>query len=115
MTQLSCALGLLLADGAHSGEEEDFLARRPSFFFTKTAITRERKVEKSLPIWEMNLLSEGYQRAVDQNWGHMANIGFLGQKPRFQAQKKAFTSLMETMFGPRPEKIVQRKKLPFPK
>ena len=30
------------------------------FFFTKTAITRERKVEKSFPRWEMTRLSEGY-------------------------------------------------------
>ena len=36
----------------------------------------------------MNDLSEGYKRAVDQNWGHMANIGFFGQKPRLRAKKK---------------------------
>ena len=41
----------------HSAEGEDFLTRRPSFFFTKTAITREHKVEKSSPTWEMNRLS----------------------------------------------------------
>ena len=36
----------------HSGEGEDFLTRRPGFFFfTKTAITRKQKVEKSLPTW----------------------------------------------------------------
>ena len=27
----------------------------------------------------MNRHYEGYKRAVDQNWGRMANIGFLGQ------------------------------------
>ena len=57
-------------------------------FFTKTAVTPERKVGKSFPRWEMNILSEGYKRAVDQNWGGMAKIGFFGQKPRFGAQKK---------------------------
>ena len=36
----------------------------------------------------MNGLSEGYERAVDQNWGCIAKIGFFGQKPRFWAQKK---------------------------
>ena len=36
----------------------------------------------------MNCLSEGYKRAVDQNWGCMAKIGFFGQKSRFRAQKK---------------------------
>ena len=35
----------------------------------------------------MNGLSEGYKRAVDQNWGLMAKIGFFGQKPRFWAKK----------------------------
>ena len=36
----------------------------------------------------MNGLSEGYKQAVDQNWGGMAKIGFLSQKPRFWAEKK---------------------------
>ena len=36
----------------------------------------------------MNGLSEGYKRAVNQNWGRMAKMGFFGQKQRFQAQKK---------------------------
>ena len=35
----------------------------------------------------MNRFSEGYTRAIDQKWGHMAKIGFLGQKPGFRAQK----------------------------
>ena len=39
------------------------------FFFMKTAVTRERKVEKSIPRWEMKGLSVGYDRAVDQDWG----------------------------------------------
>ena len=75
----------------HSGKGEDFLTGQPDFF-TETAVTPERKVEKSFPKWEMNGLSEGYQRAVDQNWGCMAKIGFIGQNPRFWAQKKALTS-----------------------
>ena len=29
----------------HSGEGGDFLTRRPVFFYTKTAITREQKVK----------------------------------------------------------------------
>ena len=73
----------------HSGEGEDFLRRRR--FFTKTAKTRERKVKKSLPTWEMNRLSEGFKRAVAQNWGRMAKIGFFGQKLKFWVQKKGFT------------------------
>ena len=53
------ALGLLLADGApHSGRGEDFLSRQPNFF-TETAVTPERKVEKSFPRWEINRHVEG--------------------------------------------------------
>ena len=48
------------------------MTRQPGFFFTKTAVTGERKVKKSFPGWEMNGLSKGYKRAVDQNWGRMA-------------------------------------------
>ena len=60
-------------------------------FLYETAITRERKVEKSISRWEMNLLSEGYKRNVDKIWGRMAKIGFLGQKPKFWAQKEGPT------------------------
>ena len=91
----------------HSGEGEDFLTTQ-SFFFTKTAITRERKVEKSLPTWEMNSLSEGYKWAIDQNWGCIAKIGFLDQKPRFGAEKKE-SLLGIAMFWPRPEKLFKEK------
>ena len=49
---------------------------------------RERKAEKSLPRWEMSGLSEGYKQVVDQNWGRMAKIGFLDQKPKFWAPQK---------------------------
>ena len=38
----------------YSGEGEDFLTRRPGFFFTKTAVTPERKVKKSFPRSEIN-------------------------------------------------------------
>ena len=61
---------------SHSGRGEDFLTGQPDFF-TETAVTQERKVEKSFPRWEMKGLSEGYKRTVDQNWCRMAKIGFL--------------------------------------
>ena len=96
----------------HSGEGEDFLKCRPGFFFTKTAVTREQKVEKLLPTWEMNHLSEGYKQAVDQNWGRRAKIGLFGQIPRFWAQKRILF-LVLTMAWPRPEKVVQRKSALF--
>ena len=37
----------------HIGEGEDFLMGQLNFF-TETAVTPERKVEKSIPRWEMN-------------------------------------------------------------
>ena len=53
------ALGLLLADGTPTGGRgEDFLSRQPDFF-TQTAVTPERKVEKSFPRWEINRHVEG--------------------------------------------------------
>ena len=53
------ALGLLLADRTPTGGRgEDFLSRQPDFF-TETAVTSERKVEKSFPRWEINRHVEG--------------------------------------------------------
>ena len=49
----------------HSGEGEDFLTGQVDFF-TKTAVTPERKVEKLIPRWEVNRLSEGYKRVVNK-------------------------------------------------
>ena len=43
----------------HSGKGEDFLTRQPGFFFTKTAVTPERKVEKSFPRSEINRHGKG--------------------------------------------------------
>ena len=61
-----------------SEEGEDFLTGQPDFFM-ETAVTSERKVEKSIPRWEINRHSEGYKWVIDQNWGRMAKIGFFGQ------------------------------------
>ena len=41
-----------------SGKGEDFLTGQPDFF-TETAVTPERKVEKSFPRWEINRHAEG--------------------------------------------------------
>ena len=43
---------------SHSGKGEDFLSRQPNFF-TETAVTPERKVEKWFPRWEINRHAEG--------------------------------------------------------
>merc|ERR1719150_2284459 len=51
--------GLLLADGTPTvGGGEDFLSRQPNFF-TETAVTLERKVEKWFPRWEIIRHAEG--------------------------------------------------------
>ena len=53
------ARGLLLADGTPTGGRgEDFLTGQPDFF-TETAVTPERKVEKSFPRWEINRHDKG--------------------------------------------------------
>ena len=43
---------------SHSGRGEDFLTGQPDFF-TETAVTPDRKVEKSFPRWEINRHVEG--------------------------------------------------------
>ena len=43
---------------SHSGRGEDFLTSQPDFF-TETAVTPERKVEKWFPKWEINRHAEG--------------------------------------------------------
>ena len=43
---------------SYSGRGEDFLSRQPNFF-TETAVTPERKVEKWFPKWEINRHAEG--------------------------------------------------------
>ena len=42
----------------HSGEGEDFLMGQLNFF-AKTAVTPERKVEKSIPRWKIKRYAEG--------------------------------------------------------
>ena len=63
------------------------MSRQPKFF-TETAVTPERKVEKWFPRWEINRHAEGLKWVIDQNWGRMAKVGFLGQKLKFWAQKR---------------------------
>ena len=79
----------LLADNALTvGWGKTFWRVDRVFFFTKTTVTRKRKVKKSIPKCEMDRLSGGYKRARDKIWGHMAKNGFSGREPSFLAQKK---------------------------
>ena len=67
--------------------------------FTETAVTPERKIKKLFPRWEINRHAEGYKWVIDQNWGRMAKIGFLGQKPKFWAKKRGPTFGDSPCFG----------------
>ena len=83
----------------------------PPDFFTETAVTPERKVEKSFPRWEMNGHSEGYKQAVDQNWGRMANIFW--PKTKISGTKK--TPLLDSNHVlATTGKSCANKKVPFP-
>ena len=93
----------------HSGEGKTFW-RVGRVSFRKTTITRKRKVEKSFRRSDMSHLSEGYRRVVDKIWGRMESY-----RIRFSGPKKSVHFLMDIMFWPRPGKVVQRKKYPFPK
>ena len=53
------ALGLLLADGAPTVGRGRTFWQVSRIFFTETAVTPERKVEKSFPRWEINRHAEG--------------------------------------------------------
>ena len=69
----------------------------------------------TIPKWEMKRLSKGYKPAVDKIRGRMAKIGFFGPKNEISGPKKRIHFLILTMFWPRPEKVVQRKKVRLPK
>merc|ERR1719192_2435820 len=77
------ALGLLLADGTPTGGRgEDFLSRQPDFF-TETAVTPERKVEKSFQGGKLTVMS----RAKN---GSSTKIGVVWQKSDFLAKNQNF-------------------------
>ena len=54
----TCARAFTGRRNSHSGRGEDFLTGQPDFF-TETAVTPERKVEKWFPRWEINRHAEG--------------------------------------------------------
>ena len=61
-----------------NSEEGDFLARLP-FFFYENGHNLGTKSQKIVSNVGMNRLSEGYKRAIDQNWGRKAKRRVLGQ------------------------------------
>ena len=81
---------------SHSGRGEDFLTGQPNFF-TETAVTPERKVEKWFPRWEINRHGEGWKWVIDQNWGRI-----FGQKTVILGPKKIPVSELGVIFAIRP-------------
>ena len=71
----------------------------------------------------MDGLAEGYQPAIDTIWDRLAKNGLFGPKSEFLGQNQSFwaeirvfgpkkkgTSYWDTMFQPRPGKVVQIRK-----
>ena len=75
----------------HSGVGEDFLVRLP-VFFTKRAVSRKPKVEKSIRRYQIDRLGEVYKWTIEKIQGLIEKNGFSGQKPNFWTQKKGITS-----------------------
>ena len=75
----------------HSGVGEEFLVRRPGLP-TKTAVTRKRKVEKSIRRCKIHHLAEYYKQAIEEVQGPIAKKKqIFGPEPEFWAPKKTFT------------------------
>ena len=72
----------------------------------------ETKSQKIDPRCQIDRLSKGYKRAIDEIRGPMEKNGFSGRKPKILS-KKSVHFLRLTMFRPRPGNVVQRKKVPF--
>ena len=83
------ALGLLLADGARTVGRGKTFWRVNRIFFYENCCYSGTESKKSYPRWEMNGHSEGYKRAIDQNWGRMAKIVFFVKNRDFGPKKKS--------------------------
>ena len=81
------ALGLLLADGDLTvGRGKTFWRANRFFFFYENSRNSGTESRKMVPKVGNERSLWGLQ--TGQNWGRMAKIGFLDQKPKFWAQKK---------------------------
>ena len=115
--QKACALrglGLLLADGALTVGRGKTFWRVNWFFFYGNGCNLGTESRKIGPKVGNEQSLRGLQTGHWPKLGSYGKNWILDQKPRFWAQKSAhFWGL--AMFWPRPEKVVQRKKLPLPK
>ena len=92
---------------------EDFWPRRPVFFY-ESGRHSETKSRKN---WSQGAKWTVFPNAMNGPVGSYDILkkknGFLGLNPSFWAKKNPIHFLVLTMFWPRPEKVVQRKKYPF--
>ena len=79
-SRASRARAVTVSQCPHSEVGQDFLLRR-RVTLTKTAVTRKRKVKKSIQRCQIDRLAKGYKRAIDKIRGPMAKNGFSGQNP----------------------------------
>ena len=111
------ALGLLLAGSASTvqwGGGRLFDASA-NFFFYENSHNSETKRRKIDPEVGNEPSLRGLQTGRSQNLGPYSKNRIFGPKTEISGPKKSVHFLRHTMFWPRPEKVVQRKKLPFPK
>ena len=88
-------LGLLVADSALTvGRGKKFWCIC-WFFFTKGHNSEKKSQKLSLTL-EINSLSEGYKSDVDQNWGLIAKVGFLGL---FQNKNQSLKEILGVFLG----------------
>ena len=64
-------------------------------FFTKGHNSEKKSQKLSLTL-EINSLSEGYKSDVDQNWGLIAKVGFLGL---FQNKNQSLKEILGVFLG----------------
>ena len=83
----------------HSGVGRDFFLRR-RVTLTKTAVTRKRKVEKSIRRCQIDCLAKGYKWAIDNIRGPIAKNGFSGKNPAPWPENGPPSNHMALFWGP---------------
>ena len=97
-----------------SGEGEDFLTCQP-FFFYRNSCNSGTESQKIVPKVGNEPSLRGLQTGRWPNLGSYGKNRIFWPKNETLGPKKRAHFLILTMFWPRPEKVVQRKKLPITK
>ena len=85
-------------------------------FFTETAVNSGTESRKNRSQGgKLTVMPRAKNGSSTKSWGRMAKNRIFWPKTKFWAQKKGGHFWWLTMFWPRPEKVVQRKKVPLPK